>query len=154
MGKDVSGEVVALPPSDNENVELLLAGVKSEKKKKVISDAEELHSDMEEGLKKAASSMEEKGKETGNEDQAVSVKETVEKSGADDTVLPFLDSVEKKRVLQAASELRIRDKKRLHEQLIKYRKSMTEWKQKEVQEQRGYQRRNTPDDEPAFFNEI
>ncbi len=154
MGKDVSGEVVALPPSDNENVELLLAGVKSEKKKKVISDAEELHSDMEEGLKKAASSMEEKGKETGNEDQAVSVKETVEKSGADDTVLPFLDSVEKKRVLQAASELRIRDKKRLHEQLIKYRKSMTEWKQKEVQNQRGYQRRNRPDDEPAFFNEI
>lgn len=154
MGKDVSGEVVALPPSDNENVELLLAGVKSEKKKKVISDAEELHSDMEEGLKKAASSMEEKGRETGNEDQAVSVKETVEKSGADDTVLPFLDSVEKKRVLQAASELRIRDKKRLHEQLIKYRKSMTEWKQKEVQNQRGYQRRNRPDDEPAFFNEI
>lgn len=156
MGKDVSGEVVALPPSDNENVELLLAGVKSEKKKKVISDAEELHSDMEEGLKKAASSMEEKGKETGNEDQAVPVKETVEKSGADDTVLPFLDSAEKKRVLQAASELRIRDKKRLHEQLIKYRKSMTEWKQKqrEVQNQRGYQRRNRPDDEPAFFNEI
>ena len=154
MGKDVSGEVVALPHSDNENVELLLAGVKSEKKKKVISDAEELHSDMEEGLKKAASSMEEKGKETGNEDQAVSVKETVEKSGADDTVLPFLDSVEKKRVLQAASELRIRDKKRLHEQLIKYRKSMTEWKQKEVQNQREYQRRNRPDDEPAFFNEI
>ena len=154
MGKDVSGEAVALPPSDNENVELLLAGVKSEKKKKVISDAEELHSDIEEGLKKAASSMEEKGKETGNEDQAVPVKETVEKSGADDTVLPFLDSAEKKRVLQAASELRIRDKKRLHEQLIKYRKSMTEWKQKEAQNQRGYQRRNRPDDEPAFFNEI
>lgn len=156
MGKDVSGEVVALPNSDNENVELLLAGVKSERKKKVISDAEELHSDMEEGLKKAASSLEEKGKETGNEDQAVPVKETVEKSGADDTVLPFLDSAEKKRVLQAASELRIRDKKRLHEQLIKYRKSMTEWKQKqrEVQNQRGYQRRNRPDDEPAFFNEI
>lgn len=156
MGKDVSGEVVALPHSDNENVELLLAGVKSERKKKVISDAEELHSDMEEGLKKAASSLEEKGKETGNEDQAVPVKETVEKNGADDTVLPFLDSAEKKRVLQAASELCIRDKKRLHEQLIKYRKSMTEWKQKqkEAQNQRGYQRRNRPDDEPAFFNEI
>lgn len=154
MGKDVSGEVVALPHSDNENVELLLAGVKSEKKKKVISHADEPHSDMKEGLKKAASSMEEQEKETGNEDQAVPVKETVEKSGADDTVLPFLDSVEKKRVLQAASELRIRDKKRLHEQLIKYRKSMTEWKQKEVQNQRGYQRRNRPDDEPAFFNEI
>ena len=156
MGKDVSGEVVALPPSDNENVELLLAGVKSEKKKKVISHADEPHSDMEEGLKKAASSMKEQEKETGNEDQAVPVKETVEEGCADDAVLPFLDSVEKKRVLQAASELRIRDKKRLHEQLIKYRKSMTEWKQKqkEAQNQRGYQRRNRPDDEPAFFNEI
>ena len=64
LGKDVSGEVVALPPSDNENVELLLAGVKSEKKKKVISHAEEPHSDMKEGLKKAASSMEEQEKET------------------------------------------------------------------------------------------
>ena len=156
MGKDVSGEVVALPPSDNENVELLLAGVKAEKKKKVISHADEPHSDMEEGLKKAASSMKEQEKETGNEDQAVPVKETVEEGCADDAVLPFLDSVEKKRVLQAASELRIRDKKKLHEQLIKYRKSMTEWKQKqkEAQNQRGYQRRNRPDDEPAFFNEI
>ena len=156
MGKDVSGEVVALPPSDNENVELLLAGVKAEKKKKVISHADEPHSDMEEGLKKAASSMKEQEKETGNEDQAVPVKETVEEGCADDAVLPFLDSVEKKRVLQAASELRIRDKKKLHEQLIKYRKSMTEWKQKqkEAQNQRGYQRRNRPDDEPAYFNEI
>ena len=156
MGKDVSGEVVALPHSDNENVELLLAGVKAEKKKKVISHADEPHSDMEEGLKKAASSMKEQEKETGNEDQAVPVKETVEEGCADDAVLPFLDSVEKKRVLQAASELRIRDKKKLHEQLIKYRKSMTEWKQKqkEAQNQRGYQRRNRPDDEPAFFNEI
>lgn len=156
MGKDVSGEVVALPHSDNENVELLLAGVKSERKKKVISDAEELHSDMEEDLEKAASFMKEKEKETGNEDQAVPVKETVEEGCADDAVLPFLDSVEKKRVLQAASELRIRDKKKLHEQLIKYRKSMTEWKQKqkEAQNQRGYQRRNRPDDEPAYFNEI
>ena len=36
MGKDVSGEVVALPPADNENVELLLAEVKLEKKKKII----------------------------------------------------------------------------------------------------------------------
>ena len=156
MGKDVSGEVVALPHSDNENVELLLAGVKAEKKKKVISHADEPHSDMEEGLKKAASSMKEQEKETGNEDQAVPVKETVEEGCADDAVLPFLDSVEKKRVLQAASELRIRDKKKLHEQLIKYRKSMTEWKQKqkEAQNQRGYQRRNRPDDEPAFFNGI
>jgi hypothetical protein len=61
-----------LPPADNENVELLLAEVKLEKKKKKI------------------------------------LREPIEESAA-----------EKKRVLQTASELGIRDKKRLHEQLIK-----------------------------------
>lgn len=144
LGKDVSGEVVALPPSDNKNVELLVADVKLEKKKKVIlkepikePDAEEADNDTGEDLKKVAVFMED--------------------SDVDDAVLPFLYSTEKKRVLQVASELSIRDKKRLHEQLIKYRNSVTEWKRKEKedQNQRGYNLRyNKTDYEPAFFNEI
>lgn len=150
MGKDVSGEVVALPTSDHENVELFVADVKSEKKKKGIEketvkepvkepakelDAEESVNDSEEDWKKI-----------------VDLKEEV-----DDTVLPFLDSTEKKRVLQTASELSIHDKKRLHEQLIKYKNSVTEWKRKtkETQNQRGYHYRyNKMDNEPTFFNEI
>ena len=91
LGKDVSGDVVALPPSDNDNVELLLAEVKE--------------------LKKAAAFVEEKVKTISEEDTAAPLKEAVEESGADDAVLPFLDSAEKRRVLQVASELSIRDKK-------------------------------------------
>lgn len=137
LGKDVSGDVVALPPSDNDNVELLLAEVKE--------------------LKKAAAFVEEKVKTISEEDTAAPLKEAVEESGADDAVLPFLDSAEKRRVLQVASELSIRDKKRLHGQLIKYRNSMTEWKrkEKEAKNQSGYHPRyHKPDNEPAFFNEI
>lgn len=99
-----------MPPADNENVELLLAEVKLEKKKKTI------------------------------------LREPIEESAA-----------EKKRVLQTVSEVGIRDKKRLHEQLIKYRNSMNEWKrkEKETQNQRGYHSRyNKMDNEPAFFNGI
>ncbi len=164
LGKDVSGEVVALPPADNENVELLLAEVKLEKKKKIIlkepieePTAEESDDGTEEDLKRVAVFMEEKVKEIWGEDISAPVQETTEESDVNDTVLLFLDRAEKKRVLQVASELSIRGKKRLHEQLIKYRNSITEWKrkEKETQNQRGYNPRyDKTDNEPAFFNEI
>lgn len=164
LGKDVSGEVVALPSADNENVELLLAEVKLEKKKKIILKepieepiTEESNDGTEEDLKKMAAFMEEKVKEIGDEDISAQVLETMEESNVNDTVLLFLDSAEKKRVLQVASELSIRGKKGLHEQLIKYRNSITEWKrkEKEIHNQRGYNPHyNKTDNEPAFFNEI
>ncbi len=134
LGKDVSGEVVALPPADNENIELLLAEVKLEKKVIVKPHIEE------------------PVKEFLCEDISAPVMEIMEESDVDDTFLPFLDNAEKKRVLQVASVLRIHDKKRLHEQLIKYRNSITEWKRKEKENQN--QRRYKMDNEPAFFNEI
>lgn len=148
MGKDVSGEVIALPPADNENVELLLAEIKLDKKKKALikEPAEELAADetgeeAKEEFKKAAANMEEKMKE----------------SEIGDTVLSFLSAAEKKRVLQTASALCIRDKKRLHVQLINYRNAIAEWKrkEKEARNQRRYPSRyNKANDEPAFFNEI
>lgn len=148
MGKDVSGEVIALPPADNENVELLLAEIKLDKKKKALikEPAEELAADetgeeAKEEFKKAAANMEEQMKE----------------SEIGDTVLSFLSAAEKKRVLQTASALCIRDKKRLHVQLINYRNAIAEWKrkEKEARNQRRYPSRyNKANDEPAFFNEI
>lgn len=164
LGKDVSGEAAVLPPADNENVELLLAEVKLEKKKKTIlrepieePAAEKSNDGTEEDLKKVAAFREEEAKEILDEDISVPMMETTEERNVDDAVLPFLDNTEKKRVLQTASELGIRDKKRLHEQLIKYRNSMNEWKrkEKETQNQRGYHSRyNKTDNEPAFFNGI
>lgn len=132
LGKDVSGEVVALPPSDNKDVELLLAGVKLEKKKKATlkePNADESNNDTE------------------------TARETIEESDVDDTVLTFLDGTEKKRILQVSSELSIRDKKRLHEQLIKYRNSIIEWKRKK-KEAHDQRRHNKTENEPVFFNEI
>ena len=164
LGKDVSEEVVALPPSDNENVELLLAKAKVEKKKKVVLKkpieelaVEEFENNTEKDFKKVDAFMEEKVKGSEGEDTTVAVLGNTEEIEVDDTVLPFLDSAEKKRVLQVAFELSICDRKRLHEQLVKYRNSITEWKrkEKEVQNQRGYNPRyNKTDNEPAFFNEI
>lgn len=148
MGKDVSGEVIALPPADNENVELLLAEIKLDKKKKALikAPAEELAADetgeeAKEEFKKAAANMEEQMKE----------------SEIGDTVLSFLSAAEKKRVLQTASALCICDKKRLHVQLINYRNAIAEWKrkEKEARNQRRYPSRyNKANEEPAFFNEI
>ena len=68
-----------------------------------------------------------------------------------------MNSAEKKRALQVASEPSICGKKRLHEQLIKYRSAITEWKrkEKETRNQREYNPRyNKMDNEPAFFNDI
>lgn len=144
LGKDVTAEVVALPPSEIEHVELLLVGAKVEKKKKL----EEKHSTEELVEKDVAE------ESTGDADEKLNQADEVV---ANDTVLMFLDSEEKKRVLRVASELRVRDKKRLHEQLGNYRNLMVEWKrkEKEAQDSRGYRSRyNNQDHEPNFFNEI
>ena len=164
MGKDVSGEIVTLPPSDNESVELFLAEVKVKKKKAVIlnkpieiSNSGKLDDDTKEDLKKVSTCMEEKVKEIWSEGITSLVLETTEENSIDDAVLSFLDNTEKKRVLQVASELSIREKKRLHQQLIKYRSFVTEWKrkEKETRDQRGYNPSyNKIDNEPVFFNEI
>ena len=164
MGKDVRGDVIALPSAKNDNVELILAEEKLEKHKKgplkepietVVLEKNDGITD--DDLKKIDTCMEEKEKEVKVEDIEAFTTEATEETDIDETVLPILDSAEKQRVLQVSSELRIRDKKRLHGQLIKYRNSITEWKQKEKenQKQQGYNSRyNKMDNEPAFFNEI
>ena len=100
--------------------------------------ADETGEEAKEEFKKAAANMEEKMKE----------------SEIGDTVLAFLSAAEKKRVLQTASALCIRDKKRLHVQLINYRNAIAEWKrkEKEARNQRRYPSRyNKANDEPAFL---
>lgn len=155
MGIDVTGEVVTLPPSNIENMELLLAGAKVEKKKKVElkQPVEAVVEETGDSLEKASVSIEQKVEEKLEEVIVPIMEENI----ADDTVLTFLESEEKKHVLRTASELNICDKKKLHEQLIKYKKSMSEWKrkEKEIQNKRGYNSRyNRLDNEPMFFNEI
>ena len=118
LGKDVAAEVVVLPPSEIEHVELLLAGAKVEKKKKL-----EEKQPTEELVEKDVAE-----ESTGDAEEKLNQADEVV---VNDTVLMFLDSEEKKRVLRVASELRVRDKKRLHEQLGNYRNLIVEWKRKE-----------------------
>lgn len=154
MGKDVSGEVVELPPSNIENVELLLAGVKVEKKKPMGTEkSEETDSD----LKEIVAFMETGSEEISDESQMKLESGKPEENVYADNVLLFLEDDERRKVLKVASELKVRNGKKLHEQLVNYKSAMANWKkkEKEAQSKKGYNPRyNTPAYEPSFFNEI
>lgn len=145
LGKNVSDEVVALPLSDNVNVELLLAGTRVEKREKneVKDSIEEITG---EKLKKTST------------ETAAPERTRMEEKDFDDSVLPFLACEERERVLQVAFDLTIHDEKKLHAQLLKYKKSIDEWQRnaKENKRLHGYYNRryNNKSDEPLFFDEI
>lgn len=123
LGKNVADEVVALPLSNTINVELPLAGTRVEKsKEKEVKDG--IEEFIDEKLKEAST-------------EAVAIERTgAEEKDFDDNFLPFLDCEEQKRVLQIAFALTIHDKKKLHVQLLKYKKSMDEW-QRNKKENKG-----------------
>ena len=145
LGKNVADEVVALPLSNTINVELPLAGTRVEKsKEKEVKDG--IEEFIDEKLKEAST-------------EAVALERTgAEEKDFDDNVLPFLDCEDRKRVLQIAFALTIHDKKKLHVQLMKYKKSIDEWQRNKKENkgsQRYYNRRyNNESSEPLFFNEI
>lgn len=113
MGKDVSSEIVELPPSDIVSIELLLSGVKLKKEKKMVSDKSLL---IKENIKKDINSVS---------------KEVIESPVEyDSSTLLFLNEEERFQVLNAAANLVISNKKKLHNQLIKYNNSIIEWKRK------------------------
>lgn len=160
MGKDVSEEVIALPISDIENVELLLAGAKVERKRKVEIKAvikKELDEEPEEDLKETVAFMEKSVEEILRESAPQTEPELPEEDFEDITILPFLENEERRRVLDIASELAVCEKGRLHKQLVNYRNAMDEWKrkEKEAQNRNGYYSRyDKPENEPVFFKEI
>ncbi len=71
-------------------------------------------------------------------------------------VLQFMAEQERIRVSEAANNLEVNYKKRLHPQLVKYKNAAAEWKRKvkESQGQRGYYSKYALPKEPDFFNEI
>lgn len=71
----------------------------------------------------------------------------------DSSTLLFLNEEERFQVLNAAANLVISNKKKLHNQLIKYNNSIIEWKRKEKEAQsRLYYnpKYDKPDNEPTF----
>lgn len=156
MGKDVTGEVIALPESDIKNLDLLLADTKiAPKKTKVQSKSiEKTPEPIEHNLSTSISDSEQVDP---TEEISISVAEIKEEYSYEDSILSFLDNEERNRVIKVASELSIRNKKTLHKCLVKYKNLMSEWKRKEKESQANGGRMNPrykANNEPAFFNEI
>lgn len=158
MGKDVSNEVVELPPSNIETIELLLTGVKS--KKKVVPDKLVLKKESETEINSVrpdeASFHVTVEKNPGENVDKLEI-QSLKNAHYDTSILSFLSEDERHQVLDVATCLVIRNIRRLHEQLVKYKNAIVEWKQKEKEaKNRQYYnpRHNKPDNEPTFFNEI
>ena len=159
MGKDISREIIELPPSDIEYVELLLDRVNLAKQKKSVSDKSSvINEESKDDINSVSSTKVTSCTTVENKFVEFTNKEEIELlEQYDSRVLSFLNEEERLKVLNAANSLVISNKKKLHEQLIKYKNSIIDWKQKEKEAQsRHYynSRYNKPDNEPTFFNEM
>ncbi|HCT64209.1 MAG TPA: hypothetical protein DIC60_02880 [Lachnospiraceae bacterium] len=159
MGKDVINEVVDLPPSNIETVELLLTGVKT--KKIVVSDKLVLKEESEAEINSVGSADEATSDITVEErlGELIDKEEFKSKEDVnyDNNILSFLSEDERRQVLDVAVSLVIRNSRSLHEQLVKYKNTLDEWKQKEKEAQKKQfynPRYDKPESEPTFFNEI
>ncbi len=151
IGKDVTSEIVELPPSDIESVELLLSEVKLKKEKKAVSDNSLVIKEKSEADINSLVAVEKKFVEFINKEE---IESSVE---YDSSVLSFLNEDERLQVLNAATSLVISNKKKLHKQLINYKNSIIEWKRKEksAQSKQYYNPKyDKPDNEPTFFSEM
>jgi hypothetical protein len=148
-GKDVSQEVTELQQSDIEYVTLYLNSFKPEKYKK--EKTKPLESEDIEG--KVCDEVINSGKND-SDLQEDDIKSTVE----DSPFLLFLEEDERKKVLNTASSLIIRDRKKLHPQVIQYRDSIDNWnkQQMELKKNPYYRPRynNNDTQQPIFMNEV
>lgn len=158
MGKDVSGESVAL--SGDENKEILLSTLRSpltrtRKTKLEKSKFEDKKPELP--VHKEAEIDIQKDELKTKEAELISIKseETTELLYQD--FLLFLNNDERERVLLCAQNLKIEENARLHKILIRYKKEVTDYKTKlkEAQNNPYYNHRyNKPQNEPEFFKEI
>lgn len=148
-GKDVSQEVTEFPQSDIENVTLYLSGFKPEKYKKEKTKP----SESEEIEDKVCDEVINSGKNDFDLHEN-DIKSTVENS----PFLLFLEENERKKVLNVISSLIIRDRKKLHPQVIQYRDSIDKWNKQQMELKKNpyysprYNNNNTQ--QPIFMNEV
>jgi len=135
MGKDITSEIVPLPESDSDYVSVVINGAKLQGVKKI--------------------------KETLNvtnnqEDKSVDIYPVTEVDSYS-RVLDYLEKDEREKVIEAACSMKIIEGARLHQVLVKYKKTMSDYraKLKEAKSQPYYNPRyNKPDGEPVFFSDL
>lgn len=148
-GKDVSKEETELPESDIENVTLYLDGFKPEKyKKDKIKPSES--KETEANINDEDVPLGENNSDLQDDD--------IQSKVEDSPFLLFLEEDERKIVLNTASSLKIRDKKKIHPQVIQYRDSIDNWnkQQMELKKNPYYRPRynNNSTQQPLFMNEV
>ena len=142
LGKDVSGEVVMLPPAEKNEIELLLNGIKIERIKSTKS------------LKRKESSKSETVKE--EEVDGNNVNMTVD-ADIYDQILLFLSAEDRRKVIDKALSLKMSEGERLHPVLVQYKQSVENYnKQLKEAQNRGYYnpRIHNPEGKPEFISEV
>jgi hypothetical protein len=150
-GKDVSQEVIELPKSDIENVILYLNDYKQENRnKKNINQSETKEVEKKIFYDEKATSSDKKASDL-HEDAYNSISENSQ-------LLLFLEKEERTRVLNTAYSLTIRDGKKLHPQVIKYKETINAWNKQQVELKKNayYNSRynNNSTQQPPFINEV
>ena len=159
-GKDVSNDVIALPDSDIEDVNLYPEGFSFRKKKKKNNAKEmqeNVESDTESELATEASAerLAEVSKQQENEVKS----DPLDEESVPDTILSFLPKEERSEVIGVLKTIEIKKNARFHSKVISYKQSVKEWKKQE-RERHSYPyggRRNygqNANDVPPFINDI
>lgn len=159
-GKDVSNDVIALPDSDIEDVNLYPEGFSFRKKKKKNNAKEmqeNVESDTESELATEASAerLAEVSKQQENEVKS----DPLDEESVPDTILSFLPKEERSEVIGVLKTIEIKKNARFHSKVISYKQSVKEWKKQE-RERHSYSyggRRNygqNANDVPPFINDI
>jgi len=146
-GKDVSKEVVDLPESEIEVLELYPANFaipRKRKQKPEPTNVREIKQEEESSESNIESTIE-------NKEEEIFIP---------DSVLSFLGKDEKNKVIEIIKKIEVKSHSRLHPQAAKYKQSIQEWKQKKKEQnnrQHGdyYQNRYYKEMEPPLFvNEV
>jgi len=143
FGKDVSGEVIMLPPAEKNDIELVQNGTKLERLKSVEIKKERLNSE---------TVVEAESQEEDSTNVAKSIDEDIYEK-----MLPFLPVEERKTVVDKAMSLEVNEGGKLHSALVQYKRSIEKYNKqlKEAQDRAYYNpRMHNPKERPEFIFEV
>lgn len=158
-GKDVSNDVIALPDSDLEDVNLYLEGFSFRNKKK--NNVKEMRENVESGteselaIEASTEHLVEIPKQQENETKL----DPLDEESVPDTILSFLPEEERPEVIGVLKTIEIKKNDRFHSKVNSYKQSVKEWKKQE-RERHSYPyvgRRNygqSVNDVPPFIKDI
>lgn len=145
QGMDVSGNIVELPDSDDEEIYLYPKGYTEKRQKKNLESKSMGHKD------------EQKEKSDTLNINTVAIHKSMEETLViPDTVLDFLEKDERAKVLYEIETMEIGKNSKLHPVVVAYKKSVQDWKQREknIKKETYYEYKDRLKEKPAFLNNL